>query len=128
MTKFKSSGIIESISNAIRGLKLAVFSQRNFVLELLVSIFVIILALILKFTVTDMCIVLIMCLLVLSFELMNSVIEFTLDAIYKNNYSKLVEMAKDMSAGMVLLVSFTSVVIGIILFSSYIIKLISAKV
>lgn len=124
MTKFKSSGIRESISNAIHGLKLAFFSQRNFVIEVMISFFVLLLALLLKFSVTDLCIVILMITIVLICELLNSVIEFTLDAVYKNNYSRLVEMAKDMSAGMVLLVAMISVVLGSILYGSYILKLI----
>ncbi len=58
--------------------------------------------------------------IVLICELLNSVIEFTLDAVYGNNYSKLVEMAKDMSAGMVLLAAISSVVVGIVLFYPYV--------
>lgn len=123
MTKFKSSGVIESISNAIHGLKLAVFSQRNFRIEVLISILVIISALCFRFSVTDICILIIMITLVLICELINSVVEFTLDATYKNNYSKLVEMAKDMSAGMVLLVACMSVVVGLLLYGKYILKL-----
>lgn len=122
MTKFKSNSVAESISNAIHGLQLAVSSQRNFVIELIISVAVIILALILHFTPTDICILFVMIAIVLVCELMNSVIEFTLDAVYKNNYSRLVEMAKDMSAGMVLLVSAISVIIGAIFFCSYIWK------
>lgn len=124
MTKFKSSGIRESISNAIHGLKLAFFSQRNFVIEVIISFVVIALALLLKFTVTDICLVILMITIVLVCELLNSVIEFTLDAVYKNNYSRLVEMAKDISAGMVLLVAIISVIFGTILYGSYILKLI----
>lgn len=123
MTKFKSSSIFESISNAVRGLKLALFSQRNFVIEVIISFIVLILAVLLKFTITDICIVIIMIAIVLVCELLNSVIEFTLDAVYKNNYSRLVEMAKDMSAGMVLLVAIISVILGSILYGSYILKL-----
>lgn len=123
MTKFKSSSIFESISNAVRGLKLALFSQRNFVIEVIISFIVLILAVLLKFTITDICIVIIMIAIVLVCELINSVIEFTLDAVYKNNYSRLVEMAKDMSAGMVLLVAIISVILGSILYGSYILKL-----
>ena len=119
MTKFKSSGVKESISNAIHGLMLAVFSQRNFVIELIISAVVIIMGLIFRFTATDMCILIIMIALVLICELLNSVIEFTLDAVYKNNYSRLVEMAKDISAGMVLLIACISVLVGAILFGSY---------
>lgn len=127
MTKFKSSGVIESISNAIHGLKLAVFSQRNFRIEVLISFLVVISALILRFTITDICILLVMITLVLICELINSVIEFTLDATYKNNYSKLVEMAKDMSAGMVLLVACMSVLVGLLLYGKYIIYLLTIK-
>lgn len=124
MTKFKSSSVIQSISNAIRGLKLAVSSQRNFVIELYISFFVILFSILLKFTLTDICILIIMIALVLVCELLNSAIEFTLDAVYKNNYSKLVEMAKDISAGMVLLIALISLIIGTLLFGSYILKLI----
>ena len=49
-------------------------------------------------------------------ELFNSVIEFALDALYKNKYSKMVKMAKDLSAGVVLIAAMTSVLIGLMLF------------
>ena len=124
MTKFKSSGFRESVSNAIHGLKLTFFSQRNFVIEVIISIIVLVVALLLKFSVTDFCLVILMIAIVLVCELLNSIIEFTLDAVYKNNYSRLVEMAKDMSAGMVLLVAIISVIFGAILYGSYIWKLI----
>ena len=122
MDKFKSSSVKESIYNAIRGLNLAVSSQRNFRIELLFSVIVIVSALLLKFSITDLCILIIMITIVLVCELLNSIIEFTLDAVYKNKYSRLVEMAKDMSAGMVLLTAVISVIIGILLFGSNIIK------
>lgn len=123
MTRFKSSSVVESISNAVRGLKLAISSQRNFVIEVIIAIIAFVLAIILGFTSTDKCILLIMIAIVLVCEMLNSVIEFTLDAVYKNSYSKLVEMAKDMSAGMVLLVAIISVFVGIFLYFPYIIKL-----
>ena len=56
MTKFKSSSVMESISNAIHGLKLAISSQRNFVIEVFVSMAVILGSLILRFSITDICI------------------------------------------------------------------------
>ena len=123
MTKFKSASVWESISHAIHGLKLALHSQRNFVIEVIFSFLALSLAFLLKFSITDICIVIIMITIVLICELLNSAIELTLDAVYKNNYSKLVEMAKDMSAGMVLLVAIMSVCVGIILYGSYVFKL-----
>ena len=122
MTRFKSTGIIQSITNAVHGLNLAFFSQRNFVIELVIFICVIIAGFLLKFTVTDICILIIMSTIVLICELLNSVIEFTLDSVYRNNYSRLVEMAKDISAGMVLLSCILSFILGTVLFGSYIIK------
>lgn len=124
MTKFKSSGIKESIANALHGLRLAFFSQRNFVIEVVIALAALVLAFFLKFSATDFCIVILMITLVLVCELLNSAIEFALDAVYKNNYSRLVEMAKDMSAGMVLLVAFSSAVLGCVLYGSYVFKLI----
>ncbi len=121
MTKFKSSSVAESIYNAVRGLKLAISSQRNFRIEVPIAFIVLISALILRFSITDICILILTIAMVLICELLNSVIEFTLDAVYKNNYSKLVEMAKDMSAGMVLLIAGISFLIGIILFGKYLI-------
>lgn len=123
MTKFKSSNVLESLLNAVRGIKLAVCSQRNFKIELFIASVVLVSACFLNFRVTDLCILILMITLVLVFELLNSVIEFTLDAVYKNNYSKIVGMAKDMSAGMVLLVAIFSAVIGILLFGSYILEI-----
>lgn len=123
MTKFKSSSVKESINNAIHGLRLALSSQRNFVIEFLFAIVVLLLAMLLRFSITDICILLVMIAIVMISELINSVIEFTLDAVYKNNYSKLVEMAKDMSAGMVLLSAGISIIVGILLFGSNILRL-----
>ncbi len=124
MTKFKSSSVKESITNAVHGLKLAVSSQRNFVIELIVSVIVIIAALLLRFSFTDFLIVIVFISLVLICELFNSVVEFVLDAVYKNNYSKLVEMAKDISAGIVLLIVCISFVSGVLLYGRYFIKFI----
>ena len=98
MTKFKSASIAESISNAIRGIKLAISSQRNFRIELLIALVVILSALLLKFSISDICILILVIALVLICEIINSVIEFTFYSVYKNNYSKLVEIAKDISA------------------------------
>ena len=69
-----------------------------------------------KFTIVEFCILFMTMAMVLLCELFNSVIEFALDALYHNKYSKLVEMAKDMSAGAVLISTFASIVIGSVLF------------
>ena len=52
-------------------------------------------------------------------EMINTAIEFTLDAVYHNRYSKMVGMAKDISAGAVMFASFISVIIGLIVFGQH---------
>ena len=81
MTKFKSSGFRESFYHAFRGLRLAFNSQRNFVIEIFIACIVTTIALVLKFSPSDLCILFIMIAMVLVSEMLNSIIEFTLDAI-----------------------------------------------
>ena len=69
---------------------------------------------------TELCIIIICTAFVLVAELFNSAIEFALDALYRNKKNTLVGMAKDMSAGAVLIATFTSGVIGAILFLTHI--------
>ncbi len=118
MTKFRTDDFLRSFTYAFRGLKLVFNTQRNFVIEVFAAFFVILASVMMRFSFTDICILIIMCAIVLIAEILNSVIEFTLDAVSKNHYSKLVEMAKDMSAGMVLFASLTSLIVGFIIFAS----------
>ncbi len=57
---------------------------------------------ILKFSAIEYCILLFAIAIVIIAEIVNSAIEFTLDAIFHNRYSKLVGMAKDIAAGAVM--------------------------
>ena len=116
MTKYKSSGYKKSIEYANKGLRIAIKSQRNFRFQLCFSAFVIMAAIILKFNITEMCIIILTIGFVLVAELFNSVIEFALDALYRNKKNVLVGMAKDMSAGAVLVATYCAVIIGTILF------------
>ena len=116
MSKYSEKNFIKSFGYALRGLKLAVKSQNNFKRQIVTAITAVILAVLLKFSITEFCIIVIVIGMVLFAELFNSVIEFTLDAAYKNSYSKLVEMAKDMAAGSVCIVSICAFIVGIILY------------
>ena len=120
MTKFKTSGYSKSIEYANKGLRIAIKSQRNFRFHIIAAVLVILLAIVLKFNTIEMCIVIFAIGLVMRAELFNSVIEFALDALYRNKKNTLVGMAKDMSAGAVLVAVFTSGIIGSILFFNHI--------
>ena len=61
---------------------------------------------------------------VISAEMINSAIEFALDSIYHNKYSRMVGMAKDIAAGAVMVVTIVALMIGALLFGPPFIKLI----
>ena len=67
-------------------------------------------------TTVKFCIILFAIGSVISAEMMNSAIEFTLDSIYHNRYSRMVGMAKDIAAGAVMVVTIIAVMIGALLF------------
>lgn len=116
MTKFKTTGYMKSIEYANKGLRVAIKSQRNFRCHIIIAFLVTVAALLLKFNMIEFCLIIFAIGLVLVAELFNSVIEFSLDALYRNKKNTLVGMAKDMSAGGVLIATFTAIIIGAILF------------
>ena len=124
MSKFTAGTYKKSFEYANKGIRVAIKSQKNFRFQICVAILVIISAYFLKFSPTEMCITIFATAFVLVAEMFNSVIEFALDALYHNKRNTLVGMAKDMSAGAVLIATFSSVIIGLILFSNHIFDLI----
>ncbi|MDD3236502.1 MAG: diacylglycerol kinase family protein [Candidatus Gastranaerophilales bacterium] len=127
MSKYTAGKFSKSLYYALRGLRVAFKSQRNFRTQIFVGSIAIILALFLGFSTIELCILLFVIAMVLICELFNSVIEFVLDATYRNKYSKLVEMSKDMSAGAVLLATFFSLFLGLLLFANKILILFNLR-
>lgn len=118
MSKYTHNSFLKSFATARKGIRVALKSQKNFRVHVVVAFFVLILALLLRFNVTEFCILIFAIGFVMVSELFNSVIEFSLDAYYRNKYSTLVKMAKDMAAGGVLIATITSISIGVILFGN----------
>ena len=116
MTKFKSQGFGNTFKNARKGFRLVVKSERNLRVHLIVASVVIALGFLFQFTGIEFCIALIAIANVIVAEMLNTAIEFALDSIYHNKYSRMVGMAKDISAGAVMFATFVSAIIGIILF------------
>ena len=124
MTRYKSQGFNNTFKNARKGFNLAVKSEVNIRIHVTVATLVILLAFYLKFSVVEFCIVLFAIALVICSEMLNTAIEFALDSIYHNRYSRMVGMAKDISAGAVMFATVISVIIGILLFGSKILMLV----
>lgn|SRR5574344_684871 len=116
MSKYTTHSFRKSYKHALNGIMVALKSQKNFKIELFIATLAIISALAMKFDIIETCILIIVIAGVLSAEIINSVIEFTLDAVYKNKYSSLVKFAKDLSAGAVLITTIAAFCVGVLLY------------
>lgn len=123
VSKYKAPGFAGTVRNSFKGIRLALKSEKNIRVHFVLALLVIISGIVLKFTPTEFCLLLIAIAIVIIAEMVNSAIEFSLDAIFHNRYSKLVGMAKDIAAGAVMVATFISLAIGILLFGSKIISL-----
>lgn len=104
--------------HALNGLRLVFKSQRNFRKHLIIGAFMIGLSIYFKLSAIALCMVILVNAIVLICELLNSIIEFVIDAYYKTKWAKLAKMSKDMGAGVVLLSSVMAVLITSILISA----------
>ena len=118
MTKFKAQGFNNTFKNARKGFRLVLKSEMNIRIHVAIATFVVFMALFLKFSAIEFCLLLFVIGLVIVAEMLNTAIEFTLDSIYHNKYSRMVGIAKDMSAGAVMFASFISVLVGLVLFGN----------
>ena len=118
MTKFKAQGFNNTFKNARKGFRLVLKSEMNIRIHVAIATFVVFMALFLKFSAIEFCLLLFVIGLVIVAGMLNTAIEFTLDSIYHNKYSRMVGMAKDISAGAVMFASFISVLVGLVLFGN----------
>ncbi len=116
MSKFKSQGFGNTFRNARKGMRLVLKSERNIRIHFTAAVFVLVLGFILEFSALKISVLLLAIGLVVAAEMLNSAIEFSLDAIFHNRYSKMVGMAKDISAGAVMFVTIIAVIIGALIF------------
>lgn len=123
MTKFKQQGFSNTFKNARKGMRLVLKSEVNIRVHFCVAVVVLALAIAIDFSIERMCILLLTIAFVIVMEMVNSAIEYSLDAVFHNRYSKLVGMAKDISAGAVMFASVVAIVIGVLLFGSALLKL-----
>ncbi|DAA96272.1 TPA: diacylglycerol kinase [Candidatus Gastranaerophilales bacterium HUM_9] len=123
MTKFKQQGFGSTFRNARKGFRLVIKSEKNIRVHLVVASIVMTAGVLLSFDAIKFCILLLAISSVISAEMLNSAIEFTLDSVYHNKYNRMVGMAKDISAGAVMLCTMISISIGVILFGKSLIEL-----
>lgn len=115
--------IVNSFKYAIQGIVSAFKSERNMKIHVLIMILVIIAGILLKINTFEWIICIILFGLVIGAEMFNTAIETVVDIAMPERNEK-AKIAKDVSAGAVLVVAIASAIIGIIIFLPKILVLI----
>lgn len=113
--KKKRKKLINSFKYAFNGLAEALKKEQNIKIHVLIMIFVIIAGFLLKISIAEWIVCLILFAMVISLELINTAIEITVD-IAMPKINEKAKFAKDISAGAVLFSAIISAIIGIIIF------------
>ena len=122
--KHECKKLINSFKYALQGFASSFRTERNMKIHVVATILVIILGIYLKLNLIEWSIITIAIVIVISAELFNTAIETIVDMVspQKNEKAKL---AKDISAGAVLILAIGSAIVGFIIFLSKIIAIFS---
>ncbi len=116
MTTQPRQNRVKSFQVASSGLKHAATTQINFQIQIVVGLLVLLAAWYLNFSRIEWLVLIITIGLVLTAELLNTVIEVVVDLAVKEQLLPEAKIAKDVSAAAVLLISTVAFVVGLILF------------
>ncbi|OGH08203.1 MAG: hypothetical protein A2152_00585 [Candidatus Levybacteria bacterium RBG_16_35_6] len=119
----KNNNLGTSFYCAFKGIGFALKYNRNLRVHFLIAFLVIILSIFFRVNAFEMGILGVMILVVISSEMINTSIEEMTDLITKEHREE-ARIAKDVSAGMVLLSTIGSIVVGILIFVPHILRLI----
>lgn len=108
-----------SFKNAFAGIFWALRTQPNFLVHGLATILVLVLAFLLGLSFLEITILVVATVVVLTAEMINTAIEATTDLL-SPQYTEAAKIAKDVSAGMVLVAAVGAVILAILIFAPYI--------
>ena len=111
----KSKKIINSFKYAIQGVCASFKTERNMKIHIFIMILVIIAGIILKINKSEWIICIILFAIVIGSELFNTSIETIVDMVMPEKNEK-AKIAKDVSAGAVLVVAIGAAIIGLVIF------------
>jgi diacylglycerol kinase len=111
---------VKSFEFAFSGLLHTFSTQTNFQIQLFIGLIAVLGAIYFGFTRLEWLILIITIALVLTAEIINTVIEVVVDLAVKERLLPDAKIAKDVSAAAVLLMSVFSVIVGLILFLPYV--------
>jgi diacylglycerol kinase (ATP) len=114
----------KSFVYAFRGIAKLIMTQHNAWIHLWATAGVIVFGFLFKISAVEWTLIILAIVIVWMAEALNTAVEFLADSI-TTEPNKLIGAAKDVAAGGVLIVSIGAAIVGIIIFSPYIIKLVS---
>lgn len=118
MKRYKKTDFIRRLKNAWNGISIAFIEEKNLRIQFLVFLLVLILSFYFKVHIHEFLIIILLSCLVFVVELLNTTIENICDKITFDEDSQ-IKKIKDISAGAVLVISFFTIVIGLIIFLLY---------
>ena len=125
--QYDARNYFESQRFAFSGLKLILRNERNFRIQVVSAIGVVVAGLLFNISHQDWVALFVVIAIVLVTEAFNSVVEAICDTISKD-YRINIKYAKDVSAGAVMVSAIVSLVAGVIIFSPYIWELLTGLV
>ncbi len=118
----KPTSWLESLNCAIEGILWAAKSERHVRYHFFAALAVVFLALFFKITALEFFLLVLAAILVIFAELMNTAIEAVVDLV-TDEYHELAKLAKDVSAGAVLVTSVGAVILGYLVLSGHVFPL-----
>ncbi|MGI9050652.1 MAG: diacylglycerol kinase [Rubrobacteraceae bacterium] len=116
-SKKTQQGVARSFNHAYNGLIFAVRTQRNMRIHVLIATVVLALSLLVGVSAVELAILVLVIMLVFIAELFNTAMEFAVD-LATSEYHPLAKLAKDVSAGAVLVTSVGAVLVGYLILAN----------
>lgn len=122
----KTYPLVKSFGYALQGIVHAVRENRNLKIHIVTAVIVFFLALFLRVARNEVIDLLVMIILVISAEMINTSVEEMTDLIVSEHRQE-AKAAKDVAAGMVLVVSIGAALVGLYIFVPYILRFLSSS-
>lgn len=115
----KKNPLWRSFGYAFAGIWTGIRKERNMKIHCTALLMVVIAGIAFRITVSEWCICIVLCALVMSLELVNTAVEAVVDLVTEEK-KPLAKTAKDTAAGAVLIAAIASVIIGLLIFVPHI--------
>lgn len=113
--------LLKSFGFAVEGIKIATRYNRNIRIHFLLAVVALIAGVFFGLNLSEFAIIAMIVVLVISSEMINTAIEEVIDLVTKE-YREEARFAKDVSAGMVLLVALGSILVGLLIFIPHVLR------